>query len=139
MSRKKTGLRLTDDPQVNDDIQHLVDKWKLPEFSDDLAEMIASLYRLSQHDPTSGDMTLFKRSMAELRYAQGVFAPYRGVKKLCIFGSARTRPPAPIFQCATDFARLMTEAGYMTITGATSASTSWPTSSSRRRISTSSS
>jgi uncharacterized protein (TIGR00730 family) len=118
MSRKKTGLRLTDDPQVNDDIQHLVDKWKLPEFSDDLAEMIASLYRLSQHDPTSGDMTLFKRSMAELRYAQGVFAPYRGVKKLCIFGSARTRPPAPIFQCATDFARLMTEAGYMTITGA---------------------
>jgi uncharacterized protein (TIGR00730 family) len=118
MSRKKAGLRLTDDPQVNDDIQHLVDKWKLPEFSDDLAEMIASLYRLSQHDPTSGDMTLFKRSMAELRYAQGVFAPYRGVKKLCIFGSARTRPPAPIFQCATDFARLMTEAGYMTITGA---------------------
>jgi uncharacterized protein (TIGR00730 family) len=118
MSRKKAGLRLTDDPEVNDDIQHLVDKWKLPEFSDDLAEMIASLYRLSQHDPTSGDMTLFKRSMAELRYAQGVFAPYRGVKKLCIFGSARTRPPAPIFQCATDFARLMTEAGYMTITGA---------------------
>jgi uncharacterized protein (TIGR00730 family) len=118
MSRKKAGLRLTDDPKVNDDIQNLVAGWKHPEFSDDLAEMIASLYRLSQHDPTSGDIALFKRSMAELRYAQGVFAPYRGVKKICIFGSARTRPPAPIFQCAIDFARLMTDSGYMTITGA---------------------
>lgn len=118
MSRKRNGLHLTEDPKINDDIQNLVAGWKLPDFSDDLVEMIASLYRLYQHDPTSGDILLFKRSMAELRYAQGVFAPYRGVKKLCIFGSARTRPPAPIFQCAIDFARLMTEAGYMTITGA---------------------
>jgi uncharacterized protein (TIGR00730 family) len=118
MPRKKSGLRLTDDPKVNEDIQNLVAGWKTGEFSDDLAEMIASLFRLSQQDPTSGDITLFKRSMAELRYAQNVFAPYRGVKKLCIFGSARTRPPAPIFQCAIDFARLMREAGYMSITGA---------------------
>jgi uncharacterized protein (TIGR00730 family) len=118
MSRRKAGLRLTDDPKVNEDIQALVAGWKLGDFTDDFSEIIASLYRLSQHDPTSGDVALFKRSMAELRYAQGVFAPYRGVKKICVFGSARTRPPAPTFQHALDFARLMTEAGYMTITGA---------------------
>ncbi len=118
MPRRKAGLRLTDDPKINDDILNLVAGWNLPKFSDDMAEMIASLYRLTQQDLTSGDVTLFKRSMAELRYAQGVFAPYRGVKKICVFGSARTRPPAPIFQHAIDFARLMTEAGYMTITGA---------------------
>src|SRR5476649_297271 len=118
MSRRKAGLRLTDDEKVNEDIQALVAGWKLGDFDDDFSEMIASLYRLSQHDVTSGDVALFKRSMAELRYAQNVFAPYRGVKKLCIFGSARTRPPAPIFQCAIDFARLMREAGYMSITGA---------------------
>jgi uncharacterized protein (TIGR00730 family) len=118
MSRRKAGLRLTDDPQVNEDIQNLIAGWKAGDHSDDLAEMIASLYRLSQQDPTSGDLSLFKRSMAELRYAQGVFAPYRGVKKICIFGSARTRPPAPIFQAAIDFARLMREADYMSITGA---------------------
>jgi uncharacterized protein (TIGR00730 family) len=118
MSHKRAGLRLTDDPKVNEDIQNLIAGWKVGEFADDFSEMIASLYKLSRHDPTSGDVTLFKRSMAELRYAQGVFAPYRGVKKICIFGSARTRPPAPIFQCAIDFARLMTDAGFMTITGA---------------------
>ena len=118
MNRRKQGLRLTDDPAVNEDILALVAKWKLPEFSDDFAEMIASLQRLSQQKPTSSDVVLFKRSMAELRYAQSVFEPYRGVKKICVFGSARTRPPAPAFACATEFARLMTEANYMTITGA---------------------
>ncbi len=118
MNRRKQGLRLTDDPAVNEDILALVAKWKLPEFSDDFAEMIASLHRLSQQKPNSSDIVLFKRSMAELRYAQSVFEPYRGVKKICVFGSARTRPPAPAFACATEFARLMTEANYMTITGA---------------------
>jgi len=118
MNRRKNGLRLTDDPALNEDILALVAKWKLPEFSDDFAEMIASLHKLSQQDPTSSDMVLFKRSMAELRYAQSIFAPYRHVKKICVFGSARTRPTAPSYACAAEFARLMTNAGFMTITGA---------------------
>ena len=118
MNQRKNGLRLTDDPALNEDIRALVAKWKIPEHSDDFVEMIASLYKLSQQNPTSSDMVLFKRFMAELRYAQRVFAPYRNIKKICIFGSARIRPPAPSFECATEFARLMTEAGYMTITGA---------------------
>ncbi len=118
MNRRKNGLRLTDDEAVNEDILQLVAKWKLPRFSNDFIEMFASLYRLSQQDINSGDMTLFKRSLAELRYAQKVFAPYRHVKKICIFGSARTRLPAKTYTCAAEFAKLMTEAGYMTITGA---------------------
>jgi uncharacterized protein (TIGR00730 family) len=118
MNRRKNGLRLTDNEAVNEDILQFVAKWKLSEFSDDFAEMIASLYRLSQQDLSSSDMVLFKRSLAELRYAQAVFAPYRHIKKICIFGSARIRPPAKIYTCATEFAHLMTEAGYMTITGA---------------------
>jgi uncharacterized protein (TIGR00730 family) len=118
MPPRKSSLKLTDDDAVNEDILQLSEKWKVSKFPDDFAEMVASLYKLFQQDIHSGDILLFKRSMAELRYAQRVFAPYREVKKICIFGSARTRPPAPIYKCATEFARLMTEAGYMTITGA---------------------
>lgn len=118
MNRRKNGPKLTEDSSINEDILQLVAKWNVPEFSHDFAEMVGSLYKLSQQDPSSSDMVLFKRSMAELRYAQKVFSPYRGVKKVCIFGSARTRPPAPAYECATEFARLMTKAGYMTITGA---------------------
>ncbi|MCE0496463.1 MAG: LOG family protein, partial [Methylacidiphilales bacterium] len=101
-----------------DAILELVARWQAPEFSGDFAEIIASLYRLSQQDPNSSDMVLFKRSLAELRYAQGIFAPYRSIKKICVFGSARIRQPSKIYTSAVDFTRLMTEAGYMTITGA---------------------
>jgi uncharacterized protein (TIGR00730 family) len=118
MNRRKNGLKLTDNEAVNDAILDLVANWQAPEFSDDFAEIIASLYRLSQQDPSSSDMVLFKRSLAELRYAQSVFAPYRSIRKICVFGSARIRPPSRIYTCATDFTRLMTDAGYMTITGA---------------------
>jgi len=118
MNRRKNVRRLTENAAVNEEILDLVAKWKVPEFSDDFAEMIASLYRLSQQSPTSSDMVLFKRSLAELRYAQKVLMPYRNRKKICIFGSARTSPTEPAYKCATEFARLMTEAGYMTITGA---------------------
>ena len=118
MKREHHGLRLTHDETINADILQLVAKWNAPEFASDFAEMIASLYKLSQQNPVSSDMVLFKRSLAELRYAQQVFEPYRGVKKICIFGSARTRPPSKVYSEATDFARVMTEAGYMTITGA---------------------
>ena len=117
MNRRKPGRHLTDDPALNDEISALVAKWKTPEHADDFVEIIASLHKLSQQNPSSSDMVLFKRSMAELRYAQNVFAPYRHTRKICIFGSARTRPPAASFDCAIEFARLMTEAGYMTITG----------------------
>ena len=117
MNRRKPGRHLTDDPALNEEISALVSKWNIPKFADDFAEMIASLHKLSQQSPSSSDMVLFKRSMAELRYAQNVFAPYRHTKKVCIFGSARTRPPAASFECAIQFARSMTEAGYMTITG----------------------
>ncbi len=118
MNRRKTSRKLTENASVNEDILELVAKWKIPEFSHDFAEMIASLYRLSQQDPTSSDMVLFKRSLAELRYAQKVFAPYRNIKKVCVFGSARIPPSATVYKCATEFARLMTDSGYMTITGA---------------------
>ena len=118
MTRHKGGPRLTDDSAVNEKIQQLVEGWNLSDHAGEFAEIIASLYRLSQQDPTTGDMLLFRRSMAELRYAQKVFAPYREIRKICIFGSARTRPPAPICECAKDFARLMSEANFMTITGA---------------------
>src|SRR5260221_5799515 len=109
MNRRNPGLRLTEDPALNEDIQQLVAKWNVPEFADDFSEMIASLHKLSQQDPTSSDMVLFKRSMAELRYAQSIFAPYRHIRKICIFASALTRPPPPTYASPTEFTLLLAQ------------------------------
>ncbi len=118
-NNNKKNTRLTGDAAKDEAIRNLVSTWNLGEhFADDFSEMIGSLYKLSQQDISTGDTLLFQRSLGELRYAQQVFAPYRGKKKIGIFGSARTVPEHPAYQCAKEFAAMMKEVGYMTITGA---------------------
>jgi uncharacterized protein (TIGR00730 family) len=63
------------------------------------------------------DMKLANRSLNELRYAARTFAPFRHIRKVCVFGSARTAPDAGEFVAAEEFTRKMREHGYMTITG----------------------
>ena len=53
-----------------------------------------------------------------MRYAYKVFAPYRHVRKVTVFGSARTAPTDPAAVAAREFGRRMVEAGWMVITGA---------------------
>ena len=40
-----------------------------------------------------------------------------GIKKISVFGSARTHPTAPTYKAAHQFGHLMQQAGYMVITG----------------------
>ncbi len=83
-----------------------------------IAEMVITALKLGRDQTTIADLKLFSRSLKELRYADNVFAPYRQVPKVVVFGSARTAPDAPEFLAAEIFARRMHEEhGYMTITG----------------------
>lgn len=66
------------------------------------------------------DLKVISRTMDEFRYAARVFKPYRKIRKVSIFGSARVPEGEPHYQMATDFGRLMTEQGFMAITGAAS-------------------
>ena len=66
------------------------------------------------------DLKMISRMMDEFRYAARVFKPYRSLRKVSIFGSARVPEEDPHFEMAARFGRLMTEQGFMTITGAAS-------------------
>lgn len=65
-----------------------------------------------------GDVKLVASALKELRYCFKVFARYRGIRKATVFGSARTAPDHPAYKAAVEFGRRMTEAGWMTLTGA---------------------
>ena len=54
----------------------------------------------------------------ELRYAFKLFAPHAQVRKVTMFGSARTLPTRSEYQQAIDFARKIAAEGWMIITGA---------------------
>lgn len=74
--------------------------------------------KLQRDAATRGDLKLLSRSLKELRYAFKVFTPYRDMRKLTIFGSARTLPDHPTYIAAAKFAETMAEDGWLVITGA---------------------
>jgi uncharacterized protein (TIGR00730 family) len=61
---------------------------------------------------------MLSTALRELRYSFNVFSKYRHVRKVTVFGSARTKPDHPSYQAAVDFGHKMAANGYMVITGA---------------------
>lgn len=64
------------------------------------------------------DLKVINRAMAEFRHAASIFKPYRAVRKVSIFGSARVTEGNPYYQLAVKFGRMMSEKSFMVITGA---------------------
>lgn len=81
-------------------------------------EAIETCLKLLRDETPLGDVKLLNAALRELRYAFKVFAPYRTVRKVSVFGSARTDPESPPARAAFEFARRLTDAGFMCITGA---------------------
>jgi uncharacterized protein (TIGR00730 family) len=81
-------------------------------------ELVETSLKFLRDGTRLGDVKLLNAAMRELRYAFKVFAPYRHVRKVSVFGSARTAPEAAAYRSASEFARHITARGYMVITGA---------------------
>ncbi len=64
------------------------------------------------------DLKVINRAVAEFRHAACVFKPYRNVRKVSIFGSARVAEGTPYYDLAVKLGRLLVESGFMVITGA---------------------
>ncbi len=83
-----------------------------------IAEIRSTVDRLERDIAARGDLKILSRTLKELRYAFQVFRPYRLIKKVTVFGSARTTSDHPDYQQAVEFGRRMAEAGWMVVTGA---------------------
>ena len=117
LSVPSTRTRTCGDPIFDQRVKDLVRDWGCdvpPELVEGI--MITAL-KYARDKISAADMKLANRSLNELRYAARTFAPYRHVRKVCVFGSARTAPDAGEFLAAEEFTRKMREHGYMTITG----------------------
>ncbi|HSB70128.1 MAG TPA: LOG family protein [Candidatus Methylomirabilis sp.] len=83
-----------------------------------LQEMIGSVLRLVEHQADRGDVKMLNAALRELVYAFKMFSPYRGIRKVTMFGSARTAEDQPEYQQAQAFAQAVSRQGWMVITGA---------------------
>ena len=76
------------------------------------------LTRIAQGDTERLNWKILTSSLEDLEQGFKRFYPYRHTRKIAIFGSARTSPQQTEYQTAFDFARCITKAGFMVITGA---------------------
>ena len=64
------------------------------------------------------DVKVINSALKELRYASKIFAPFRGQRKVTVFGSARTKPEAASTSRPSLSGKAIVEHGYMVITPA---------------------
>jgi hypothetical protein len=80
--------------------------------------LLTTVLKLHEDGALAGDLKITNSALKELRYAYKVFAPYRAVRKVTVFGSARTTADADAAVAAREFGRHMVEEGWMVVTGA---------------------
>jgi uncharacterized protein (TIGR00730 family) len=84
----------------------------------ELQAMIGSLNDLAREGTSVGDLKIAQAALAEMAEAFRVFRPYRDIRKITMFGSARTKPEDPIYLMARALASEMAAAEWMVVTGA---------------------
>lgn len=64
------------------------------------------------------DLKIASAALSEMRDAFRLFAPFHGVPKVTVFGSARTTQDDPLYRQARDVAAALAAEGWMVVTGA---------------------
>ena len=79
---------------------------------------LLDICEMADRDVDRLDWKILSQSIRDMTRAMEMFEPYRYVRKVAIFGSARTPEDAPEFQLARSLAAKLADAGFMALTGA---------------------
>jgi len=102
-------------------IKTLVKKFSAADINEDVVrEMIVTAIKAGRDGLDRSDMKIMNTALKEMRYSFKTFKPFRRVRKVAIFGSARTKSNNKDYILAKQFASLIVQRGWMVITGAAS-------------------
>lgn len=110
----------TGNPALDKFIHELIFQTGAGAHADLVAEIIVTALKIYNDNLDRGDVKILNTSMKELRHSLKVFEPYRAIRKVAIFGSARTPKSSPDYQVAEKFGEEIAKKGWMVITGAAS-------------------
>jgi uncharacterized protein (TIGR00730 family) len=102
---------------VDDAIDRLMEQVGGIAQPDIVREIILAGLKAGQENSGRMDLKLMNTSMKEMRFTAKVFGPYRQVRKVTVFGSARVQPDTPLYKLARDLGKKLVAAGFMVITG----------------------
>ncbi|MGN8552575.1 UNVERIFIED_CONTAM: TIGR00730 family Rossman fold protein [Microbacterium sp. SLM126] len=103
---------------VTDDLRAVIADAGIVENTDLIARILATGVGLGLDGASRLDLKITTAALTEMRAAFRHFAPYAGVPKVTIFGSARTRPDDPVYLAAARVAEALAGSGWLVVTGA---------------------
>jgi len=99
-------------------VDHVSDLTKEDPRREMISQMVDTCLKMAKEGHDSGQVKLVTHALKEMRYAYQVFNRYEGIRKVSIYGSARTPEDDPDYIAAVEFGRLMALQNWMAITGA---------------------
>jgi len=104
--------------EVTDDVRTLLADAGITDDAELVSRILVTGVGLGLDDTSRLDLKITSAALSEMRLAFRLFAPYRDVPKVTVFGSARTRPEDPLYSATVDLARELARRGWMVVTGA---------------------
>lgn len=105
-------------PQLSTLVDRLIEELGNYPHPEILREILVTGVKLANDEASKGDIKILRSAVKEMRHAFRVFAHYKDIPKVTIFGSARSLPSDPEFEVAVELGRRLASEGMMVITGA---------------------
>ncbi|MEA5554113.1 LOG family protein [Anabaena cylindrica UHCC 0172] len=99
------------------DIVELIDRLPTLKNRQFIQQALATIVRLADDEIDRLDWKILSAALADMEGGFQLFYGYRHVRKVTIFGSARLAPETPEYQMAVEFARAVSQLGFMVMTG----------------------
>ncbi|HLO85186.1 MAG TPA: LOG family protein [Nostocaceae cyanobacterium] len=99
------------------DIADLIDRLPTLKHRQYIQHALATILRLADSEIERLDWKILSAALADMERGFQLFYGYRHVRKVTIFGSARLAPKTPDYEMALQFARAVSQLGFMVITG----------------------
>lgn len=100
------------------DLVELIDQLPNLQHGKWIQRALAVLVRIAGEEVDRLDWKILTAALEDLEQGFQVFYPYRHIRKVTIFGSARMSPETQEYHLAVELAQALAQRGYMVITGA---------------------
>ncbi|HLP91392.1 MAG TPA: LOG family protein [Nostocaceae cyanobacterium] len=99
------------------DLTDLIDRLPTLKHRQYIQQALATILRLADSEIERLDWKILSAALADMERGFQLFYSYRHIRKVTIFGSARLAPETPEYTMAQQFARAVSQLGFMVMTG----------------------
>jgi len=99
------------------DLAQLIDRLPTLKQQQFIKQALDTIVRLAESEIDRLDWKILSATLTDMELGFQLFYAYRHVRKVTIFGSARLSPETPEYLMAFNFARRITQLGFMVMTG----------------------